>query len=255
MDKQQRLIPVKAKETAATIDATAQANRENATKVGETEAIKAFAVQVATDKAEALAKSKEPIEIKNTDLSSMRSQHANLSSEFKTLRGSFETLVDLPNTPQADVARIVAYVKMFDPNSVVKEAEGRNVIESAGAPAHIVAAANKLLGRGTLTPDMRRSLVDAARSKFKGELAAHRKIDSQFRATAAKRFGKDSVSDAVLDFIGNSDELITRSQSMDFGNGRVEQPTGRAVGPGATNQGDKYKNTSNAELLKILGIE
>lgn len=77
----------------------------------------------------------------------------------------YGTMTDLMNDDSgaSDISLVYTFFKAADPQSTVREGEFATVGEKMGLPSKIVGQLNSLSsGRGFLTPDVRKSLVDTA---------------------------------------------------------------------------------------------
>jgi hypothetical protein len=104
-----------------------------------------------------------------------RREFASLRKEFNTLdevkkfkgaAGAYNqirSLASKPNpSPADDMALTYAFMKVNDPDSVVRETEFAMVAKTAGLPAQVVIAIDGLTKGKGLTPTIRKQLVDAA---------------------------------------------------------------------------------------------
>jgi hypothetical protein len=85
---------------------------------------------------------------------------------FKTVRASMQQIQALARNPNAsatdDVALIFSYMKMLDPNSVVREGEFATAQNTAGIPDQIKNAYNKALSGNRLNQNQRMSMLNSA---------------------------------------------------------------------------------------------
>lgn len=102
-------------------------------------------------------------------------QRTNLRKEFNGLpdvkafndvASSYDVIADIAKrknpTPQDDLSLIYSYVKMLDPNSVVREGEFATAENSASVPDRVRNAYNKVIAGTRLNSDQRRQYSDAA---------------------------------------------------------------------------------------------
>ncbi len=86
------------------------------------------------------------------------------SKEFITVNDSYNVVQETARNPSAagDLSLIFAYMKMLDPNSVVREQEFANAQNAAGVPDRVRNAYNKALNGERLNPDQRKDFISQA---------------------------------------------------------------------------------------------
>jgi hypothetical protein len=82
---------------------------------------------------------------------------------------------------------IVAYVKAFDPTSVVKETEAETAAAMGSLMERAKAKYSAMAGDGRLTPEQRADLFKQIEMKAKTAAARQDKIDEQFLGLAKRR--------------------------------------------------------------------
>ena len=96
-----------------------------------------------------------------------------------------------------DVAFIFDFMRMVDPNSVVKEGE----FQLAEDAAPIMLKLNKMLNKARtgerLSVDQRNEFLKTARSIFNQSLETYRATETTYKGIAANTFGEDSVEDII----------------------------------------------------------
>jgi hypothetical protein len=122
---------------------------------------------------------------------------------FVDIRDAFDRInsVALNGTPASDLALIFNYMKVLDPNSVVRESEFRTAEQARGwlaeaqslgfqVPAIVQQSIQKMQGEGSLLPSQREDFLNTARSLFQPKLNNYRDaID--FYENQASAFGID----------------------------------------------------------------
>jgi len=81
---------------------------------------------------------------------------------------------------------IFSYMKMLDPASTVREGEYASAKNTAGIPQQLMNAYNKAVDGQFLSPKQREDFVTQARKKYEVQMAAQKKLDSQFESLAKK---------------------------------------------------------------------
>lgn len=113
------------------------------------------------------------------------------SKEFKTRAEALNTVVAASENPTAagDLALIFAYMKMLDPNSVVREQEFANAQNAAGIPERIRAQYNNALRGERLTENTRTDFVDRATDIYNSALEQQVQLEDRYRDKAVNLFG------------------------------------------------------------------
>lgn len=109
--------------------------------------------------------------LEQTDKISERYNKDPTIAGYRESLGNFATALRTADTPQGDNALITAYVKVFDPGSVVNEGEREGVSSSQGALANIVEKAKRDFGMsesGLFTPEAR-ARIRAEMSNIMGQ--------------------------------------------------------------------------------------
>lgn len=103
---------------------------------------------------------------------------------------SYKKVEAASSTPQGDISLIFAFMKMLDPNSVVREGEFATAEKTAGIPAQIVQQYNKALSGQRLTEDQRKAYKDEAGKVFSVYQERQAPIDAYYQ-TLAQKYGLD----------------------------------------------------------------
>jgi hypothetical protein len=114
------------------------------------------------------------------------------AKDYTTQNGAMRRIVASAKDPSAagDMAMLYGYMKLLDPNSVVRESEFATAAQSGSLPQQIQGAATKLLNGQRLTPEQRADFVKRAQMLYgeaQGTNATVRKSYEQ----RAKKFGVD----------------------------------------------------------------
>lgn len=91
------------------------------------------------------------------------------SKDFIIVNDAFNTVkqVATDHSAAGDLSMIFAYMKMLDPNSVVREQEFANAQNAAGVPQRVQNAYNKLLSGERLSEDQRKDFINQANNLYK----------------------------------------------------------------------------------------
>jgi hypothetical protein len=135
---------------------------------------------------------------KLSDESTMRQQFLGQSKDFITVRDAYARLQEAAAKPSAagDLAMIFNYMKMLDPNSVVRETEFANAQNAAGIPERLRAQWNRALQGERLTEVTRADFLNQAGGQFAAQQAGQKQLEEQFRGVAT-RAGMDPAQIVV----------------------------------------------------------
>lgn len=124
-----------------------------------------------------------------------------------------------------DLKLITSYIKILDPNSVVREGEIANVTKSSGLMDQAIAQFNRVSGGGTLDANIRNQILSAATDAYGASLNQKQDLDSWYASIAQKK-GFD------LSTVLPKDALMTINiQAPDIaGGGTVIIPEAQAAG-------------------------
>jgi len=169
---------------------------------GEAAEVRAEAREERAQAAEARAEAKEQRagEPKFSDVAGVRKEFIASSKDFVTIRDAYNRIQVSAKDPSAagDLALIFNYMKMLDPNSVVRESEFANAENAAGVPERIRTMWNRSLQGEKLGPDQRKDFVDRANRLFKSQMQSQEKLESEYRGLAERH--KIDPRDVIVDF-------------------------------------------------------
>lgn len=172
---------------------------------------------------------------------SLGKQFEDESKDFKTRVSAYNQVVASAKDPSAagDLSLLFGYMKMLDPNSVVRETEFANAENAGGVPERIRAQWNKVLNGQRLESSMRKDFVDRAGSLYNSALEQQMDLEDTFAAQGTDVYGlpskavdliirdiraEGSVSDVVLGMTLNS---LSNEQLLDLRNsGLLTTPSG-----------------------------
>lgn len=154
-----------------------------------------------------------------SDVASMRKEFTQTSSSFLKAQDGIR-LVEAgarDPSPAGDFAMIFNFMKVLDPDSVVRESEFRAAAEAGELPSRVQNAYDIIIGGHKLSPAQRQDFVERARRLYQAQLATHRQREKEFARIA--RQNNIDPSNVIVDFVsvGDSDnELEFDPDSGDF---------------------------------------
>lgn len=110
------------------------------------------------------------------------------SKEFITVRDAYGRVTSADATAAGDLSLIFAYMKMLDPNSVVREQEFANAQNAAGVPDRIRAQYNKVLNGQRLAASQRADFLQQANNIYETTAEQQERTAARF-TDRAKAFG------------------------------------------------------------------
>lgn len=114
--------------------------------------------------------------------------------DYKNSIVAYRSAVDAAgrDTRAADLDMVYAFAKMMDPGSVVRESEGKMILETAAPDDRIQGWWNSIIGGGKLTADVRKNLLDEMQSRMNSFKSAY---DNQ--RTQYDMFARDAGMDPI----------------------------------------------------------
>ena len=156
----------------------------------------------------------------------LRSEITGITKDYRTVRealGSLDAIAQ-QDSAGADIALIFSYMKILDPNSVVRETEFATAQNAAGVPDQVRNAFNRALNGERLNPKQRQDFLGVARRIGTQQTGQYKRTIDQYR-DVANRSGVDPRN-VILD-----QDLLTPSGGVAQGNSRVG--TGQTPPPNA----------------------
>ena len=141
-----------------------------------------------------------------TDIGGIRKEFTRLSGDFITMRDAIGKVRVAAETPSAagDLALIFNYMKILDPNSVVRESEFATAQNSAGVPERIRAQYNKVLRGERLSDVSRNDFTSTANRLFDSQLKNQTALEASFSAIAEQQ--NIDPANVIVDFKGAAEE-------------------------------------------------
>jgi hypothetical protein len=120
--------------------------------------------------------------------------------EYQTVRNAFQNVKSASKDPSAagDLSMIFAYMKILDPNSVVREQEFANAQNAAGVPDRIRNVYNRIMSGERLNPEQRKDFLTQAEKLHGTSQRQYEAVRKQY-GTIAER-AKARPDQVMIDF-------------------------------------------------------
>lgn len=191
-----------------------------------------LAREAAADARDDRAKQRQPAEQKVVDDLRKELQGQQAYKDAQTVAASYEKIKVASPTAQGDMGLIFGMMKMFDPNSVVRETEYANAQNAAGVPEKIRNAWNKAKDGQFLTPEQRAAFRAEADSIYRAQRQRFDATAKEYRRLAEKRgLPPEDVVFDVFGPAGASGSKVTVSNGTEtFQIDRSDLPEAQADG-------------------------
>lgn len=122
----------------------------------------------------------------------LRTEVAKEANDYKTVRDAAAALEGIAKNPSAasDIALIFSYMKILDPNSVVRESEFATAQNATGVPDRVRNIYNRVLNGERLNPEQRTDFLKQARAISTKHFGQYQRRIDQYRGVA-ERTGVD----------------------------------------------------------------
>lgn len=133
----------------------------------------------------------------------LRDEHTKQSGTFVKIRDAYSKVNEAAKNPNAasDIALIFSYMRILDPESVVREGEFATAEKARGVPDTVINLYNRVLKGERLNNEQRSKFVGEARKVYDSQRKSQDKLDKTYREMA-KRYDLDErniVQDFTLD--------------------------------------------------------
>lgn len=137
-----------------------------------------------------------------------RKEYIGASKEFKDVSRAYSKIHKALNkknpAPSDDMAAVYSLIKLYDPNTGVREGEYAKAEQLKGVPEWLGSQYNKTVQGNFLTPTMRQQMTKTAKDLYTSEKEANKKIVSQYKALS-ERAGLNPEN-VLLDYNASEDE-------------------------------------------------
>jgi len=137
-----------------------------------------------------------------SDIGGIRKEFTSQSADFVIMRNADDKIRVAAEDPSAagDLSLIFNYMKILDPNSVVRESEFATAANAAGVPDRVRNTFNRVLSGERLAEDQRLDFVETARRLFDSQLSNQRLLEREFTGIAER--ASIDPQDVIVDFVG-----------------------------------------------------
>lgn len=155
----------------------------------------------------------------------LRKEFNSLTSDYRKVGDSYSRIqsVAKKGTAASDLSLIFNYMKMLDPNSVVRESEFSNAeqarawFDKTGAPAFVSQAYEKARSGAKLLPEQRQDFINTARELMNAQRQSFNSYADRYRDIAAR-----SGYDAQRIVIDPYEKLMQEQKVTNDSNGSEE---------------------------------
>lgn len=148
----------------------------------------------------------------------LRDEYQTQSKTFVKVRDSFSkvNVAAKDPTPAGDIALVFAYMKVLDPDSVVREGEYATAANAASIPDRVLNAYNKALRGERLNDNQRADMVNQAKKVYESQKESQDKLTKNYKGLA-KNYGlkeENIITDVSLDRSANAPPASPDIQSL-----------------------------------------
>lgn len=172
----------------------------------------------------------------------LRKEVSNTTKDYRTVREASASLEALSKNPSAasDIAIIFSFMKILDPQSVVREGEFATAQNAAGVPDRVVNVYNRILSGQRLNDNQRNDFLTQARSLAQTQSQQYQRVIDQYRDTAQRL--RVDPRNVILD-----QELLSPPGTVAPGNSNVGRPQQRAGQPSGQGQPQQAQGQRSAQ--------
>lgn len=184
-----------------------------------------------------------------TEVAGVRKEFTRLSGDFVTMRNAVNKVNAAIDSGAGDISLVFNYMKILDPNSVVRESEFATAENTAGIPERIWRTYNRALTGERLSQSQRDEFVSAANILFDTQLVSQERLQSEFTGIAER--ANINPKDVIVDFIGSPAEVAPDVTSTAPAQQPAAQtaPTQSAAVPQVALQDQIFIDTANRNQL------
>lgn len=153
------------------------------------------------------------------------------SKDYYTVRDAYNRILSSATNPSAagDLSLIYGYMKLLDPNSVVRETEFATAQNAGSVPERVRAQWNKVLSGERLTETQRKDFIDRASRLFTSAKSQQQQIIDEYTDRAATYGVPTNLVVRSIDAVSPAQDALNAE----------EQARSAVVQYGQTNPGDR----------------
>jgi hypothetical protein len=136
-----------------------------------------------------------------------RTENKEFDSAFTSFRKVTNAATKPDPTGADDIALIFGFMKVLDPNSVVREGEFATAQNSGSVPQSILAVYNQVLSGTRLTPDQRTNFLNSAQDQFSPYVELRNRLEDRYTNRAS---GLNVNVNNIFDPIVGTEQFIPR---------------------------------------------
>lgn len=130
-----------------------------------------------------------------------------IAPDLLSLIESMPRSAELPSSPMSDVAMIFAFMKILDPESVVREGEQRTIANAKALDERIGRALARAMSGETMDPNQRADMLRTMQSLFSAKFQGYESIQTSYRELAQRNgLNPDNV---VIDAFADIRKFVT----------------------------------------------
>lgn len=141
------------------------------------------------------------------DIMALRKEYTSQSTPYVGTRDAFKRVMAAKEGPVGDVSLIYGYMKMLDPESVVREGEYATAQNTTGAAGQIANLYNRVLKGDRLNPEQRSQFKEQAKEVYNAQFSSQQELAKSYEGLAQR--GRVDPIDVL-----SSVELLTPDQIM-----------------------------------------
>jgi hypothetical protein len=178
----------------------------------------------------------------------LRGEVGGVAKDYRVVRDSAANVEALSKTPSAasDIALIFQYMKILDPQSVVREGEFATAQNAAGVPDRIMNIYNRIISGQRLNEAQRVDFVNQARTLATTKLDQYRRDIDQYRGVAER--SKVNPRNVILD-----QELLSPQGQTAAGNSGQGLPVISDPAQARTLPPGSMFRTPDGRILRVPG--
>jgi len=106
--------------------------------------------------------------------------------DTQAIASSLERIKSSTGNGPGDIAMLYSFMRLVDPGSTVREGEFATARNAGGVPGAILAAYNKAIGKGSLSPEVRAEFLAEAEKLFRAQLQRQERHRNEYERLARK---------------------------------------------------------------------